>query len=116
MLIIKTNPVKEWAEKEFTSLISFNPLKLYLRFLDRQKPFHLMWWFINLIVHANLVLAVPAILIWHFNAPIYVLGITCIAFFSNLVANMGGMGIRITLTAFFASLTINLIMIFIYTC
>jgi hypothetical protein len=113
-MISKTGPIKEWANTGNSRAINFNPLVAYLDFVDGQKPYHLMWWCISLVVHANLVLAVPAILIWQYNAPIFVLGITCLGFFGNLVANMGGMGIRVTLSAFFASLLINMAIILIY--
>lgn len=113
MLTLKTNPLAAWAAKPKIS-IDFNPIKVYLKFVDSQKNYRTMWWFVNLMVHGNLVLAVPAVIIYYYNAPVILLGVTVLGFFGNLVANMGGAGIRVTLTAFFASLLINLSMLLYY--
>ena len=113
MLTIKTNTTQNWAVKEIRPL-SINPVKWYLKYADSQKDNRTMWWFVNLVVHGNLVLAVPAILIYYYNAPVIILGVTVIGFFINLVANMGGANIRVTLTAFFLSLFVNLTMLLIY--
>ncbi|HKG07975.1 MAG TPA: hypothetical protein VKB19_16025, partial [Pedobacter sp.] len=81
---------------------------------DSQKDNHTLWWFINLIIHGNLILFIPAFLIWYCNAPVFVLAITVLAFFGNLVVNMSGAPIRVSLSTFFGSLLINLIMVLIY--
>ncbi|GAA4318485.1 hypothetical protein GCM10023149_16610 [Mucilaginibacter gynuensis] len=113
MLTLKTNTTAAWAAKPIARN-RFNPVKAYLRFADGQKDHKTMWWCINLVVHGNLVLAVPAVIIYYYNAPVILLAVTVLGFFGNLVANMGGAGIRITLTAFFASLLVNLGMLLIY--
>ncbi|RFZ85156.1 hypothetical protein DYU05_06030 [Mucilaginibacter terrenus] len=107
MLTLKPNTQTAWAANPNIHVV-FNPIKSYLKFVDSQKNYRTMWWFVNLMVHGNLVLAVPAVVIYYFNAPVVLLGITVLGFFGNLVANMGGAGIRVTLTAFFASLIVNL--------
>ncbi|RYU87290.1 hypothetical protein EWM62_16390 [Mucilaginibacter terrigena] len=113
MLTIKPNTTANWTVKP-TRTIAFNPVKSYLKYADSQKGNHTLWWFVNLMVHGNLVLAVPAVLIYYYHAPVIILGITVIGFFGNLVANMCGAGIRVTLTAFFASLLINMAMLLIF--
>lgn len=87
----------------------------YLCYADTQKQNHLLWFFMTLMVHGVFFLASPAILIGFFNAPLIVLAITIINFFINLIANMGGAGIRTTLTLFYIGLVINLTMILMYT-
>jgi len=58
-------------------------------------------------IHATVFLPLPILLIGYFNAPIAVLGVTMVSFFANFVANMGGSGIRTTLSCFFASIIIH---------
>lgn len=113
MLTLKTNTKAAWAAKPIAKH-TLNPVKAYLRFVDGQKDHQTMWWFVNLVVHGNLVLAVPAVIIYYYNAPVILLGVTVLGFFGNLVAIMGGAGIRICLTAFFASLLVNLGMLLFY--
>ncbi|MVN91448.1 hypothetical protein [Mucilaginibacter aquatilis] len=96
--------------------LHLSPWKAYLKFLDNQESYKTMWWFINLVVHANLVLAVPAVLVYYYNASVLLVGLTVGGFFANLVANMGGFGIRVTLTAFFASLLVNFGLLTFYIC
>ncbi len=94
--------------------IHFDPWKAYWKFVDKQANYKTMWWFINLVVHANLVLAVPAVLVYYYDASVLLVDLTVGGFFANLVANMGGYGIRVTLTAFFASLLINFSLLIYY--
>ena len=112
MNTLKTNTHINWANNQNHHYhIDFNLIKWFNRFADAQKPNRTLWWFVNLVVHGNLVLAVPAVLIYYYNAPVYVLGITIGCFFSTFIANMCGSGIRTTLATFFISLFINTIMI-----
>jgi len=86
----------------------------YLQYADGQSKNHLLWFSMVLMIHGVFFLASPAILILSFNAPIVVLAVTVLNFFINLIANMGGAGIRTTLTLFYLGLLINLGMIFFF--
>ena len=86
----------------------------YLKYADGQSKNHLLWFAMVLMVHGVFFLASPAILILTFNAPIVVLAVTVLNFFINLIANMGGAGIRTTLTLFYLGLLINLVMILFF--
>jgi len=92
------------------------PYKLNLRtkfntFADGQLSNRTLWYFINLIVHGVFILPLPAVLLYYFDAPIAVLAITMTCFFTNIIANMGGAGIRATTAFFFGSLIIHIIMV-----
>jgi len=87
----------------FTRLLS-----RYLAYADAQAPNRMLWFFMALMVNGVFFLAAPAILIWYFGAPIAVLAIMVLNFFANLIANMGGAGIRTTLSLFYLGLVINL--------
>ncbi|RBQ06782.1 hypothetical protein [Pedobacter miscanthi] len=86
----------------------------YISHLDKQNENRLLWFFLALMIHGVLFLASPAILIGYFGAPVLVLAITIINFFANLIANMGGAGIRTTVSLFYLGLIINLALIVFY--
>jgi hypothetical protein len=94
--------------------LHYNPQNAYLAFDESHKDTHTRWWFINLIIHDNFVLFIPAFLIWHYNAPMIVLAIAILAFLINLVVNISGASVRVTHTAFIGSLLVNLLMVLIY--
>ncbi|MDN3550140.1 hypothetical protein [Mucilaginibacter aquaedulcis] len=111
MNTLKTTVPLSWTAKEQTKHENFNLIKKFNRFADGQKENHTLWWFVNLMVHGTLILAIPAVLIYYYNAPVIVLAITIACFFSTFVANMCGSGIRTTLATFFISLLVHAVMI-----
>jgi len=86
----------------------------YLAYADSQANNRTLWFFISLMVHGVLLLPVPAVLMYYFNAPVAVLAVTMSCFFANLIANMGGAGIRTTLLCFWGSLLIHMAMIVVF--
>ncbi len=84
-------------------------------FADRQSDKKTGWFLFSLLCQGVLFLPVPAVLMYYFSAPIYVLAVTMILFFSNIIAGMGGANIRVLLTLFGASLLAHLLMIAIFT-
>ncbi len=114
MANLKTIAPATWTVE--TPSISYNTTNLrgkFLQFADGQKDNRTLWFFINLVVHGVLFLPLPAVLMYYFDAPGAVLAVTMACFFTNLIANMGGAGIRATLGLFFASIAIHVIMILI---
>ncbi|MFI5158467.1 MAG: hypothetical protein ACHQF4_06350 [Sphingobacteriales bacterium] len=115
MSTLKTNAyINLAADEPKTQHIDLNLIKKFNHFADGQKDNHTLWWFVNLVVHGTLVLAIPSVLIYYYNAPVIVLAITATCFFTTFVANMCGSGIRTTLGTFFLSLLINIVMVLIF--
>lgn len=83
-------------------------------FATNQKQNHTLWFFLTLVIHGVLVLPVPAMLIYYFNGPEVILAITMVCFFVNIIANMGGAGIKTTLAVFAGSVLIHLAMILLF--
>jgi hypothetical protein len=79
----------------------------YLAFIKRQQKNRTVWFLLTLVLQGNLILPVPAILLFYYNAPIYVLMITMLTYFPNLITAMTGSGLRVTLAIFACSLLIN---------
>ncbi|OCX53890.1 hypothetical protein BEL04_06280 [Mucilaginibacter sp. PPCGB 2223] len=86
----------------------------WLTLADSQAPRKTLWFMISLISQGVLFLPMPALLIYYFNAPVFVLGITLVLFFINFIAGMGGSNIRTTLTLFAISIMAHLIMLLIF--
>jgi hypothetical protein len=86
----------------------------YLAFIKRQQKNQIGWVLLSMTIQGILTLPVPAILLFYYNAPIYVLMITLLTYFPNLITAMTGSGLRVTLAIFACSLLINWGMLLCY--
>jgi len=59
-------------------------------FIESQKDKRLAWFMISLLAQAVLILPIPAVLIYYYNAPESILAVTLGLFFANIIAGMGG--------------------------
>lgn len=116
MATLKTTVAANWTNNTNTAALptvkqASNFWTKYLAYADGQSSNRTLWFFISLSIHATIFLPLPILLIGYFNAPVAILGVTMVSFFANFVANMGGSGIRTTLTCFIASIIIHLSMV-----
>ncbi len=111
MATIKTTLPQQWASDQTTSNSQATLWSKFAAFADSQKPNRTLWFFINLIVHGVFILPLPVVLIYYFGAPTAILGVTMILFFVNIVASMGGSGMRSILALFATSIAVNLLLI-----
>ncbi len=86
----------------------------WLAFADTQSSNKTAWFLVSLMVQGVLFLPIPAVLMYYYDAPVVVLGITMILFFANIIAGMGGSGIRTVLSFFAASVLIHLVMLALF--
>jgi hypothetical protein len=117
MATLKITAPATWintANHTDNSNYSLNLVARFNHFADSQKQNHTLWFFIVLMVHGVLLLPLPAVLLYYYNAPIVVLAITMACFFTNLIANMGGAGIRATLLFFGGSILLHVLMALIF--
>jgi hypothetical protein len=89
-------------------------LKAWLARLDKQQESKTLWYIVSLITQSVLFLPVPAAMIYYFNAPLFLLPITLVLFFANIIAAMGGAGVRIILLLFLTSAIIHILMLSVY--
>jgi hypothetical protein len=97
-----------------TQTKSDNIYNRILAFTDGQAKNRTLWYLVSLIVQGILFLPIPAALMYYFNAPIVVLGITMVLFFSNIIAGMGGLGIRSLMFLFGLSIIAHLVMLAVF--
>ena len=117
MATLKTIAPATWTNTVTTNQntsYNFNLWTKFTQFADGQKDSHTLWFFVILIVHGVLFLPLPAVLLYYYNAPIAVLAITMVCFFTNLIATMGGASIRVALLLFGCSIFLHLLMALIY--
>ncbi|WP_184547169.1 hypothetical protein [Mucilaginibacter sp. FT3.2] len=86
----------------------------WLAIADTQAGNKTAWFLVSLMIQGVLFLPIPAVLMYYYDAPIVVLGVTMILFFANIIAGMGGSGIRTVLSFFTASVLIHVIMLAIF--
>jgi hypothetical protein len=82
---------------------------------DKQAENKTLWFIVSLIAQGVLFLPIPAALIHYFNAPLPVLAITLGLYFANIIAGMGGAGIRVMLLLFASSVFLHLLMIGLFS-
>jgi hypothetical protein len=111
MATLKTISTSNWATDTHTNTQHTTLKDRFNAFADSQKDRQTLWFMVSLIFMGVMILPVPAVLMYYFNAPIIVLGVTMFCFFANIIANMGGEGIRTTIFFFAASVLIHLAMI-----
>ena len=83
-------------------------------FIESQKDKRLAWFMISLLAQAVLILPIPAVLIYYYNASESILIVTLGLFFANIIAGMGGAGIKTLLWLFASSAAVHLLMILLF--
>lgn len=89
-------------------------LNTWLARLDKQQDSKTLWYIVSMIAQGVLFLPVPAVLIYYFNAPLFLLPITLILFFGNIIGGMSGAGIRFLVLLFLTSVLVHITMLSIY--
>jgi len=107
------NVTAHWAGKS-TTRTHRSTWSQWLAFADTQAKNQTIWFLFSLILQGVFFLPIPAALMFYYNAPVIVLIITMILFFANIIAGMGGSGIRVTLTFFVISVVVNLLMLAVF--
>ncbi|MET3980248.1 hypothetical protein ABIB62_002411 [Mucilaginibacter sp. UYP25] len=103
-----------WSAPTATPVSTTALWKSWLTLADSQAPNKTMWFLVSLMLQGVLLLPIPAVLIYYFNAPLAVLAVTMALFFGNIIAGMGGSGIRTLLNFFAASVIIHLAMLIFF--
>lgn len=73
-----------------------------------------LWFLVSLVFQGVFFLPIPAALIYYAGAPVAVLAVTLTLFFANIIAGMGGAGIKTLLWLFASSIFIHLLMILVF--
>jgi len=106
------HPQTQWIPEP--GITHFTARKKFLAMLDNQESNITVWYIVSMIAQGILFLPVPAAMIYYFNAPLLLLPVTLGLFFANIIAGMGGAGIRVLLLLFIASTIIHLTMLAFY--
>jgi len=83
-------------------------------FADNQSSNRTVWFLVSLVAQGVLFLPIPAALMYYYNAPVLVLIITLALFFANIIAGMGGSGIRTLIGLFALSIVVHLLMLAVF--
>ncbi|MEO6520825.1 MAG: hypothetical protein ABIN91_04045 [Mucilaginibacter sp.] len=112
MSTLSTAAPMNWAENKKISNKKLTGIwERYTSFADTQAANRTLWFFVSLMIHGVLFLPIPAVLMYYYDAPIAVLVVTMVCFFTNFIAGMGGAGIRTIILCFVASIFLNMAMI-----
>ena len=81
---------------------------------DHQSEHNTIWFLFSLIFQGILILPIPAVLMYYYNASIIVLPITFGLYLANIVVGMGGSNIRVVLGFLTFSILVNIVMLALY--
>ena len=109
---ITIQPQTQWKFKP--GVIDIAAWNRWLAVLDSQEKSKTLWYIVSLVAQGVLFLPVPAALIYYFDAPLLLLPITLGLYFANIIAGMGGAGIRVTVSLFLVSVFAHLAMLAFY--
>ena len=103
-----------WDAKDAAPVPAHTWLGKWNLFMESQEKWITLWFLVSLVFQGVFFLPVPAVLIYYAAAPVPVLAITLTLFFANIIAGMGGAGIKTLLWLFALSIAIHLLMILFF--
>lgn len=103
-----------WAAKDAAQNKTHNLLYKWNLLMESQAERITLWFLVSLIFQGVFFLPVPAALIYYAGAPVLVLAVTLTLFFANIIAGMGGAGIKTLLWLLASSIVIHLLMILVF--
>lgn len=112
MATLKTTAPATWITPEHASFNASFIAKKYNTFADSQKSNHTFLFLLSLIIHGVFLVPMIGVLTYFYNGvagPAF-LATSLICFFTSLIANMGGSGIRTTIFCFGISAAIHFAM------
>ena len=107
------NTQLQWADEK-THQAKNNIWNKWIAFADSQSRHRTFWFLFSLVFQGVFFLPLPAALTFYYGAPVFILAITLVLFFANVIAGMGGSGIRVMLSLFALSILVHIIMTAIY--
>jgi hypothetical protein len=113
MATLKLN-APHWSAEKAAQKSDTTLWNKWLMIADSQAPNKTMWFLVSLVAQGVLFLPIPAALMYYYNAPIIVLAVTMVLFFANIIAGMGGSGIRTVLAFFAISVLLHLVMLAVF--
>ncbi|TWJ01666.1 hypothetical protein JN11_01817 [Mucilaginibacter frigoritolerans] len=103
-----------WIEKTKAQLKADQPENKLTTFINSQEKNTTAWFLISMMVQGVFFLPMPAVLIYSFNAPAYILIFTLGLFFANIIAGMSNAGVKTIIYLFAAGVAVNLLMLAIF--
>jgi RsiW-degrading membrane proteinase PrsW (M82 family) len=104
------NASTQWTARPSSKTHSKNLLNKWTAFMESQSGNGILWFLVSMVFQGVFFLPLPALLIYYYDAPKLVLGITLSLFFANIIAGMGGAGVKTLLKMLAASIIIHLLM------
>lgn len=84
-------------------------------FVNSQAKNETAWFLISMMIQGIFFLPIPAVLVFNFNAPPYILVFTLGLFFANIIAGMSGAGAKVIMYLFAASIVVHALLLAIFT-
>jgi hypothetical protein len=108
------NTPAQWTDQSTNKVNSKSLYAKWLAIEDSQADNKTLWYVVSMVAQGVFFLPIPAVLMYYFNAPIFILVITLGLFFANIIAGMGGASIRMLMSLFLASIIIHALLLAIF--
>jgi hypothetical protein len=99
------------TESQSKAIRSENKL---IAFINSQQKNETAWFLVSMIVQGIFFLPIPAVLVFSFNAPAYILIFTLGLFFANIIAGMSSAGAKAIIYLFAASIVVHAVLLAIF--
>jgi len=108
------NAPAHWIAGSATKTHKIDIYDQWIVFEDSQAKSKTLWYMVSLVAQGVLFLPLPALLMYYYHAPIVILVITMTLYFANIIAGMGGSGIRTLISLFAFSVIVHLVMLAVF--
>ncbi len=108
------NPIR-WDTNTTTSLNATDTENKLTTFFNGQEKYKTAWFLVSMMIQGVFFLPLPAVLIYSFNAPVFILIFTLGLFFANIIAGMSSAGVKTIILLSAASVAVHLILLAIFT-
>lgn len=83
-------------------------------FINSQAKYETAWFLVSMVVQGVFLLPIPAVLVFYFNAPTYLVIFTLTFFFANIIAGMSSAGVKTIIYLFGASVIVHLLLLAVF--
>lgn len=106
--------INNYINLDATETVKHHTWANILAAIDRQAENKTAWYVFSLLFQGVLFLPIPAVLMYYYHSSIIVLPITFGFYLANIIAGMGGSGIRFVIGLFILTALVNLGMLAMY--
>ena len=108
------NSPVSWANEKTVQKDTLKAESKWTNFINSQAKYVTAWFLISMMIQGIFFLPIPALLVFDFNAPAYILIFTLGLFFANIIAGMSSASVKTIINLFAASIIVHILLLAIF--